>query len=478
MKYLRWLLLLGTCAGLSPVQAQQVPGLQYSNYGGLYRATYNPAILGGSRYRWQINLTTLGSTINNRYFIFFGRNALLYPLLAPHSTDELYGRSRTMSSVTQGGAVNLASEIRWPSVLFSVGKAHGFAFQLRSRGFVQGSNIPRALQTMYFRRLDTPATPTADEAWGDFGLMQQSFSEASFSYGLQLINLHAHKLKVGGTLKRVFGARLGYLQGRADRYAIRLIPGTEDEKELTVENLAYESGYSHPNQALRLGALFNARSYAQGWGYDLGASYELGSYWNRLQEEDDARPGYLIRVAASLTDVGSIRYRTAQGTVQAGQQQRVTIRQAELETLGDEGADGFARLFPVQQESTLLGDAALPAALHLEVDVQLIKSFFLNVAQTRPYQAPTHQAPESALALRQPNSFTVTPRFEDEDSDFAFPISFLEGNERVSIGFLAHFGPLHVGFSNLNGLLSRKPGMLRATYAYLGFSAWKFKDRK
>ncbi len=229
-------------------QAQQVPGLSLSNYGGLYRVTQNPSVLGGSRYKWQVNLVTTGSTINNRYFIFFGRNSFLYPLLVPHSTDELYGRSRTMGSVTQGDPLYVASEVRWPSVLFSVGKSHGFAFQVRSRGFAQGNNIPKAIRTLYYKRLDSPATPTTSGTWGDFDLGQQNFSEASLSYGLQLVNLRSQKLKIGGTLKRVFGARVGYLRGSADQYETRPVAGGEtDEKELVVKNFTYESGYSQPN---------------------------------------------------------------------------------------------------------------------------------------------------------------------------------------------------------------------------------------
>ena len=125
---------------------------------------------------------------------------------------------------------------------------------------------------------------------------QQNFSEASLSYGLQLVNLRSHKLKVGGTLKRVFGARVGYLKGSAGTYEIRPVAGgEEDQKELLLNNFAYESGYSQPNGAWKLGDLLDSKKYGTGWGYDLGATYEVGSYWHRLETDDDARPGYLLR---------------------------------------------------------------------------------------------------------------------------------------------------------------------------------------
>jgi hypothetical protein len=470
------LTLLTLLLNLSAGQAQQVPGLSLSNYGGLYRATENPSVLGGSRYKWQVNLVTTGSTINNRYFIFFGRNSFLYPLLVPHSTKELYGRSRTMGSVTQSDPLYVASEVRWPSVMFSVGKNHGFAFQVRSRGFVQGNNIPQAIRTMYYKRLDTPAAPTASGTWGDFDLSQQNFSEASLSYGLQLVNLRSHKLKVGGTLKRIFGARAGYLQGSADGYAFMPVKGAEaTEKELLLTNFNYEAGYTQPNQAWKLGKLLNGNPYGTGWGYDLGATYEIGSYWHRLETDDDARPGYLLRFSASLTDLGMIRYQSADGRVVSGGQSRAVVNQTQLETLGDQGADGFMGLFPVQTETVFRQDARLPAMLHWDVDLQLVKSFFINVAQTQRYG----EAEQSSLDLVQPNAVTITPRFENEDSDFSLPLTFMEGNQKMTMGALARFGPFHLGFSNLNGLLNRKdPEANRATFMYMGFSVWKFKERK
>ncbi|WP_373516015.1 DUF5723 family protein [Persicitalea sp.] len=456
--------------------AQQVPGLAISNYGGLYRATQNPATLGGSRYKWQINLITIGSTVNNRYFYYWGKNSFLYPQLVPHSTDELYGRSRTMGSISQGDPLHVASEIRLPSVMFSVGKSHGFAVQLRSRGFVYGNNLPKDLRRMYFKRLDTPDTPTGAGEWGDFDLGQQSFSEASFSYGLQLVNWRSHKLKVGATAKYIFGARANYLKASADRYEISPMPGGEtDEKQLILNNLAYESGYTYPNAPWKLSELTNATKYGSGWAYDLGATYELGSYWHHLETDDDARPGYLLRFSASVTDLGVIRYESPDGRVLSGSQSRTVIGQKELEIIADRGAQGFAEVLPGSSETMLARDARLPAALHWDVDVQLVKSFFLNVAKNKRYGV----APESPIDMTQPDALIITPRFENEDSDFSLPLTFIEGNNKVMLGALARFGPIHVGFSNIGGFLNRKnPDAQRATYLYAGFSVWKFKARK
>lgn len=449
--------------------AQQIPGLQFSNYGGLYRTTYNPSILGGSRYKFQLNIASLGGSINHRYFVFLGKNALLYPLLTPHSTKEMYGRSRTMGSLVEREPLYLTSEIRWPSVMFSIGRNHGVAIQVRSRGYVQGENIPDPLRNLYFKRLDTESTPAiANQPWGDFSLVQQSFSEASASYGFAIINSESQKLKIGATVKYIFGARVGYLYGSADSFSIRSL--TSETSELVVNNLRYETGYSQAVQPINLGNLFDRKKYGSGWGYDMGISYELGSFWARGKEGYDMSPEYLVRLSASVTDIGSIKYNTENSLSSGGNQSQMIIGQASLETISDKGPEGFLSLVSAAQNSSMSGTAALPQAWHVEADFQLLKGFFLNFSKTQRYK-PANNEP---LNMYTPNVMTITPRFEDEDSDIAFPVSFINGNKKVAVGAVAHLGPIFLGFSNINGLIKKTGGSM----AYIGVSVWKLKSGK
>ena len=472
MKKVKYITALFLSILAASVQGQQIPSLQSSNYGGLYRATYNPSAIGGSKHKWQINIGTLGGSINYRYFVFLGKNSLLYPLLAAHSTKELYGRSRTMGSLTEN-PLYLVSEIRWPSAMISIDDRQGIALQFRTRGFVTGNNLPAPIRNMYFRRLDTGETPPVSaQPWGQFNLVQQNFSEMSFTYGVQLVDLDAHKLRIGVTGKRVFGARMGYIDASADQFSISPEATNSETSEVKLSNLRYESGYSRPIQKLKLGGLLDSDVSGTGWGYDLGITYELGKYWKNTAEQFDKNPQYLLRLAASITDVGSIRYKTGSSRVISGFQQQYVMNQTAMETISDRGPQGFMDLLPAQQDTTLSSTVRLPQALHLEADLQLVKGFFLNLSQTKRYKFRDSEI----LDVYQPNVFTITPRFEDEDSDFAFPISFIEGNKRPSIGAVAHFGPIFLGFSNINGLI-KKTGA-RGSMLYLGFTAWKLSRNK
>ncbi|MHA4737320.1 DUF5723 family protein [Dyadobacter sp. MSC1_007] len=469
-------LIIGTLAAflfISNAFAQQIPGLQFSNYGGIYRATYNPSVLGGPRHKWQINVLTMGGSIKYRYFRFIGENSFLYPLLAAHSTKELYGRSRTMGSLTYKDPIFLTSEIRWPSVMFAVGKYQGIAFQLRTRGFVQGNNIPEPIQNLYKKRLDTGSNPVVrDQEWGNFNLVQQSFSDFSFSYGAQILDIEGHKLRVGATVKRIFGARVAYLTGSADRFSVLPVNGEPDISQLSIDQLSYEAGYSTPNRKMGIGNLFDKDKYGSGWGYDLGFSYEVGSVWKARKEVYNDSPDYLVRLAASVTDVGSIKYRTVDSKMVRGAQNDMVIGQKELETVSDRGPEGFMSLFPGDSTAAFSKTVKLPQALHLEADIQVINGFFLNLSQTKRLKSGSGDP----LDIYQPSIFMITPRFEDEESGLSFPISFIKGNNRPSIGIAGHFGPVFLGFSNVNGLM--KSGGARGSMMYIGFTAWKSYRKK
>jgi len=449
--------------------------MRFSRLSFVSRATYNPSVLGGPRHKFQVNVLSLGGSIKYRYFRFIGENSFLYPILAPHSTKELYGRSRTMGSLTYKDPIFLAGEIRWPSVSFALGKYHGVAVQLRTRGFVLGRNIPSAIDNLYMKRLDTGSTPpVSNEAWGDFSLVQQSFSDLSFSYGAQLLDIEGHKFRVGVTMKRVFGARVAYLRGNADRYSINPIDSSNpDVSQLEIDNLTYESGYSTPNRKAGLGNLFSSDKYGSGWGYDLGFSYEIGSVWKDRKEVYNDSPDYLVRLAGSVTDVGSVKYKTADSRVVRGTHSDVVVGQTQLETISDRGPEGFMSLFPGDTSSTFSQKVKLPQALNLEADVQVFHGFFLNLSHTSRLKG---SGGTNSLDMYVPNTFIVTPRFEDEDSGLSFPISFIQGNNRPSIGLAGHFGPVFLGFSNVNGLM--KSGGARGSMMYIGFTAWKASRKK
>lgn len=451
-------------------KAQQISGLDLSNYGGLYRVTYNPSTLGATPYKFQVNGLTLGGSIGRRYFDFFGKNSFLTPILASQSTDEIYGRSRTMKSLTDQ-RINLQSEIRWPSVLFSVGKIHGFALQARTRGFIYGY-APSTIKTLYAQRMDNdlPINPSPISN-PHIELNQLSFSDISFSYGISIINKKAHKLKLGITGKSITGARLSSIQMTADNIAVNTT--TPDAKSLDFTNVSYSAFYTNEMIEQKLPPVFNTSKYGSGWAYDWGISYELGNnIWKNNKESFDTSPTYFLRLGASMTDIGNIKYKPSNISYKSGEVPQLTIGQTEMEQIANYGAKGFMNLMPPTSYDTLLmKTASLPTVLHLEADLQLAKSFFINVSNSQGLVSSKPDAPQGNIDY--PDYTRITPRFEGQDFDLAIPITLIE-NQKAQVGLTAHFGPLFVSFSNITGIFEPKEKK-GATMAYIGLSVFKLK---
>ncbi len=449
--------------------AQDLTGLSASNYGGLYRATYNPSVLGGSRYKWQLNVGTINSTISNRYFLYFGRNSLLYPVLASKTSKQLYGRSRTMGSLTNEDAIQVSSVFHLPSFMLSVNKIHGFAVQVRSRGVVQGAGIPADVKMLYSKRLDTPKESGGSGSWGPFHLKQHSFTEIAFSYGVQLLDTPGHKFRAGATIKYLTGGRTSFIEGSVGDYSFETV-GASGENQVTLHDFSYRAGYTNPVMKPGFSDLLNKQKYGQGVGFDAGVSYEIGSYWYR-NDEGDSRPGYVLRLAASVNDIGQISYQTTSSDRFSGGAAQWNMMQEEMETIANYGPEGMRTLLGGEPDGTFRGKGMLPAMYHLEADLQLFKSFFVYASRSQNL----HSAPaDPLLSVTMPNVLTIAPRWEYEDADYSFPVSFIEGRKKVTVGLTGRVGPFHLGFSNFLGLFK---GESRGGYGYAGLSLFHLKTR-
>ncbi|GAA4445885.1 hypothetical protein GCM10023091_38070 [Ravibacter arvi] len=455
---------------VSSAYSQDLTGLSASNYGGLYRATYNPSVLGGSRYKWQLNLGTINSTISSRYFQFFGRSSLLYPSIASKSTAQLYGKSRTMGSITDQEEIQLNSTLHLPSFMISLGKIHGVAVQVRSRGFVQGAGIPDDVRMLYTKRLDTPKPGGGSGNWGPFFLKQHSFTEVAFAYGVQLLDTPAQKFRVGATVKYIMGGRTSFIDGSIGDYTYAPV-SANGENQLTMHQVAYRAGYTQPVTKPGLGDLLDRQKYGQGWALDAGLSYEIGTHWHR-DDPGDSRPGYVLRVGASVNDVGRIGYKTASSTQFSGRAETLEMTQREMETIADQGPLGIRSLLGGEDIGTFRGTGRLPSMYHLEADFQVFKAFFIYAARSAPLNTATDNP---LLSVTLPATFTIGPRWENEDSDYAFPVSFIDGKKKVSVGVTGRIGPVQMGFSNFLALIGKSDS--KATYGYLGISLFHLKTR-
>ncbi|GAA4411885.1 hypothetical protein GCM10023187_38310 [Nibrella viscosa] len=451
-------LLLATAA----TQAQHMPGLMGSNYGGVYRILQNPSAVAGSRYRYQV-VGTIGSSITNRYFRQMATNDFLHIIRIPYS-DKLYRDLQSIGSLTEAPRHTVTSEIIGPSVLFSPDRRQAFALHTRMQSFVYGQALPLPLTRAYgYGLYDRRVTPGSGAL--NATIAQQQYAEVGLTYGLRVFEGKWHRLSVGATGRRLFGGVYRQLQLTGN---YRIQQDVTDEKSLVLDRFQYVLNSTAPRQEFQL----SAPGYGTGWAFDAGVTYEIGKEisgraYNAETPFADLRPAYLLRLSAAVMNSGSLRFSGSQSRELSGNSTRTVLFQKDLDRLGDDIVSQFPTVAPGAPSERPGGAMTieLPGMLHLEADLRLARSFYLNGTYLKNMSAV------SGSTASMPDRLIVTPRFEDADAEVAFPVSIIDGNQRVAVGMSARVGPLALGFSNLTSML-HKNGDHRGTYAWVGLSFW------
>jgi len=439
--------------------AQFPPGLTSSNYGGIYRVLQNPSAVAGSRYRYQFIPAALITTINPTAFRYLNSNDYVYTARLPYS-NQLARDLRSVGSL-DGPRTQTVTDLIGPSFLLSLGRAGGLAVHTRLRSSLYGRGLPKSLTDAYRLGLYSRALQSADGPL-DINLSHDSHLEAGLTYGLVLFDASWQRLKVGATVRRIVGAQRQTLNAQGT-YRVR-----PDAQALDLQNVLYVAEYTAARQGFQLQRVTGS-DYGQGWAYDLGATYEIGRRttgrsYNTETPMNDPRPAYILRLSAALLNGGDVRY--PDGTIITGRLNR-TLNQDELERFGDAPTDYLPNLAGSRSGVFQPGQSPLPRQVHLEADLRVARSFYVNALTVR-------QTGE----FRPMNDFyVITPRFEDEDAEVALPISLIGPEQRVAVGASIRLGPIAFGFSDLNHFFD-KGGRSRSSLFWVGVSGWVFTRKK
>jgi Family of unknown function (DUF5723) len=453
-KLLVFLLLLPTLT-----LGQHLPGLMSSNYGGIYRALQNPSAVAGSRYKYQV-VVGVNSSVNSNYFLRPFSRDLLHLGLVPYQND-INRDLRSVGSLTDAPRHAIYTEVIGPSVLFSPDRRQSFALHTRVRSYGWGAGFPTDLTNAYGYRLISPkVVPTSGQFSGTIEQLQHA--EVGITYGLRVFEGKWHRLSLGATGRRLFGGSYRSLQ-LSSQYAI-LPKNTSNESPISLTNLALDLTTTAPQP--------NVGNTGAGWAIDYGFTYEIGKRitgrnYNAEAPFADPRPAYLVRLSASVLNTGSINLPI--GTRTTGTNSQKTLTQADLERIGNNPITQLPTLTTAPKTTeTLARQQELPRLLNVEADLRLGRGFFLNgLLQRNLTDGPNYATPNQTI---------ITARFEDEDTEFALPVSIIEGNERVAVGASVRLGPMSVGLNDLVGLLN-KSGSHRASAVWLGVSVWGWQPK-
>jgi outer membrane protein OmpA-like peptidoglycan-associated protein len=446
------------------INAQSYTGYIPDNYAGVQGVLFNPASIVDSRFKTDINIFSTSSSLNNDYY-----GASLFDVSKSSFDFDTDGTKTPRKN--NGGIVY--SDIMGPSFMFNIAPKHAVAIYTRARAVVNANNVNGELISKFSDGLDNAESFGQLEV-GSPKFVGHTWAEVGASYAAVLWQSKQHFLKGGLTAKYLIGGVNSYVDSDNVTAAFLQTGNPTTSPLVTTGTMTIGSSpdFIIGNEDYK----FNPDS--KGIGADFGLVYE----WRPDYESYDlskARPAdnnfrdlnkYKIRFGASVTDIGYIQYKNMRKDVYNinGAVSAQDIKDSDFNNLGDFLEAHYGAPVTTYSDSK----SKLPTMLHLDVDWNMYKKFYLNM--TGNLSLVDKLATNSTYSQ---NTWMLTPRYETRWFTFSLPINYMEYSG-MQVGSGLRFGPMFIGSSSvITNLISKES---KGADVYFGFKIpvyeKKFKD--
>jgi outer membrane protein OmpA-like peptidoglycan-associated protein len=416
---------------VSVIKSQTFPGYRTGNYTGVNGVVFNPANIADNRFKWDVNVFAING------FVGTNQSGLRFK-----DITRTYNADSLQSKLLRGNDhLNSLSyvDVLGPSVMFSLTPKTSFALTTRSRVFANGSDINGNLASAVLDGGTTSAgvpftfsnnTMVHTTGWTDLGVsVGQVFSNKGSN----------HFFKGGITLK--------YIAGTADSYLSTTgFSGTVNGPGSTY--LTATTGTLRLNTTAANFSDYKFKDFfkfnGHGFGGDIGFVYEwrpTADYSQYVTDRFDNK--YKLKIAASLLDVGRIRFdrssnQAANYTVNIPPAGSFALSQFEDKSVKDykDILDESPFFTGTSVGSSYRVD--LPTTIHAEIDYMIGKGFALHAAG----QFNTNKT--GTLDLYYYDAYSLTPRWENSMFSVELPLSYNELTQ-FNAGVAFRAGPFFVG---------------------------------
>lgn len=461
------------------VQAQQL-GMANSNYAGTNSLYSNPSAIADSRHRFYLNLFSTEAGATNNY-LRYDAPVSLFKLAKDGGEFESAYIQENLNGKPK--LVMAGADFRGPGFMLSLSPLHSIALTTRVRAGVQVNNLSEEVARLYKVSGGDDTNYLYQRYTGNnMNLNANVHAELGISYARVLLNEGPHFIKAGISLKRLNGGSAAFVNFSDTDFQAeeRPIAGTSDyDQVVKLEKVNAHYGYAAlpefdaSRSGDMLGLLLGSKSAGNGWGTDLGFTYEyrpnsqnysITRNGQILQDEEQNK--YKYRLAASIMDVGSIHYNNPD-LVWAYEVSR-TNKEISMSALGDaEGTEEMLdylnqRLDVSESEKQTSFRSSLPTALHLSVDYRLTRNVYANATLIQGLRG------RNAIGMRQNSLFAITPRAEFKKVELAFPVALQNNYSIMTVGAMVRFMNFYIGSDNIGGAFNL--GKPYGANAYVGVS--------
>lgn len=400
---------------------QSYIGHTVDNYAGIHSVIYNPANIVDSPFKADINLLSASAFGGSDYYAIDLQNAF-------EAGDGFDFDNDAERFPSDANNFFINTDIVGPSFMLNLSKKSSIGLITRIRGVYNINNINGLL----YENLEREFDPDEDFSFNSSNLTStlHSWAEIGVSYGRILLDKPKNMLSAGVTLKYLMGA--GGVFTNTPGLQGQYTASSETIESQGVLNFGITNDFDPDD--------IKYDDISAGFGFDVGLVYE----WHPKRTDNTTafyQDPYKLKIAASITDIGSITYDAAE------------VQDFDLNAnVNINNYEDIEDFLENNYNSTTTDESLtfeLPTALHVLIDYRLAKKWLISAQADLSMVSNTQ-----VLSNRIINHYTLTPRYESKWLSLLLPLSLREYDD-FAYGAGIRFGPLSIGSASvLSNLLS------------------------
>ena len=414
-------------------RSQTFPGYRTGNYTGVNSVFFNPANIADNRYQWDVNVFAISGFVGNN------QSGLRFSdITRSFNGDSL--KSKLLRGNTNVNSLGYV-DVFGPSFMVSLSPGTSIAVTTRSRVFSNGRDIDGNLAGAI---LDGGTTTTGIPFDLNTNMLVHAtgWTEIGGSVAQVFTNKGSHHFLKGGlTLK--------YIAGTADSYlSTNGLAGTVNGPgntylTATTGGLALNTTAANFSD-YRFSDFFKFNGH--GFGGDIGFVYEYRPAADYAQYTTDRwATKYKLRIAASLMDVGRIKFDRSsnQAAVYTVDIPPEPAGQFPLNQFAGKSVSEYKGILDASPYFTGVSQSSsynvnLPTTLQADIDFMFGGGFGLNLAG----QFTTTKT--ESFHLYYYNSYSLTPRWENQLFSVELPMNYNDLT-KFNVGVAFRVGPFFIG---------------------------------
>jgi outer membrane protein OmpA-like peptidoglycan-associated protein len=462
-----FLLLLLSLLPFAANAQQDFIGYTATNYAGVNGIDLNPASIADSRFKVDIMLTGASFGLSNNY-IGLRKTAFdnrVGPLLPPDSTsafpnfeDSLFtDRYLFRRTGNYNKSVYFSNRVHLPSFMITLDEKNALAFTGSIRTYLNVDGVGEPLAELAYSGLENSQNWLQRIENKQLSIQYMTWAEFGVTWGHTLVDQKQHFMKIGVRPKLLLGLGSAYFFADNLQYLV------QNDSTLTFfrseiryshsDNFEFPDGqrpnyrlnFNSPGIGLDLGFVYEWRPDYQKYKYDMDGETDL---WMRHKNK------YKLRVGASLTDLGSIKFQKGEFANDfIADVNSWNVNNLEFDSIPIRAFDDTLRnRFGIGTTTNSAGDYRmnLPLAFSFQIDYNIWKDFYVNLT---PFYA--FQFRKNAEKVHELSRITLSPRWDHKWFGVWVPMMF-DQHRNFNIGTGVKIGPLIMGTTNLSPFFIKK----------------------